>query len=581
MSINSIQGSIVEKFSSIGKKIVNEVTRPQFWGYTAIAVASAGAVGAVGGLMIGILPFYTAVTAALILAAVSLSIVVVSFMFFLGRSFARSIEKDDQQRDYANRMDGNKFFVGGKEITDPNQIKILSQFSPKAQKLIVNYNLFDPKNPGVSWHSYELSQFTSREIPLLLEHFGDKFRSLRFPSYPDESPLELIDLSNCTKLEDLGFDDQKFLRTIEGLEQCENLESIRLGRVPAMDEGLLMEQLNKIPNPAIKVYCHSSSLMVDATLEEAKEKFEPDGIWGRFLQAHPRCTIVDLFNHVFDFLTLVECATVIKNQGFQLKNCAYETGRYDIVPIASATNGPETPKLVVNRVTITDPKQIEILRKFSPAAQECIVHHGLFSNDTKDLVWTGEVLQHFYRKEIQHLLNYFGEKFGELNFEDYAPQWPLESIDFSNCPNLEILGLANQKSLEFIGGLEKCPKLEFITLRGCVSLDQMAVAQQLNGIQNQNIMVYCGGSSLTVETIDDMQTKFVPGGIWAQFLKSHPGCTLHCLVKMTANEAMKSTVEDLLEPLGFKLTETETQPTAYDIEPKNPRWPTDPEGWIN
>lgn len=190
MSINSIQGSIVEKFSSIGKKIVNEVTRPQFWGYTAIAVASAGAVGAVGGLMIGILPFYTAVTAALILAAVSLSIVVVSFMFFLGRSFARSIEKDDQQRDYANRMDGNKFFVGDKEITDPNQIKILSQFSPKAQKLIVNYNLFDPKNPGVSWHSYELSQFTSREIPLLLEHFGDKFRSLRFPSYPDESPLE-------------------------------------------------------------------------------------------------------------------------------------------------------------------------------------------------------------------------------------------------------------------------------------------------------------------------------------------------------------------------------------------------------
>lgn len=96
-------------------------------------------------------------------------------------------------------------------------------------------------------------------------------------------------------------------------------------------------------------------------------------------------------------------------------------------------------KLFVNGREITDPEQIELFKQFSPKARECIDNWHLCRADTKDLQWDGDQLNHFKPKEIQLLLNKFGEQFSTLDFTNYAKKDRLKSLNTSNCPNLLFL----------------------------------------------------------------------------------------------------------------------------------------------
>lgn len=429
--------------------------------------------------------------------------------------------------------------IEGVEIRDRDQLSILKRYSPEAQRCIVRNRLLDPGTKNVPFGGDELAAFFSDEIRLLLRDFGEKFSRLNFFNYPGLNSLRSIDLGHCINLEEIYLDNLLTLKYILNLPKCEKLQCISFRSCKRLDKEKTMEQLAQIDNPSIEIIFKDSSLMIDS-VKELETQFSPGGIWDEFFKFHPTCTLEGLFDTTHNDPLLSACKQLAKKRG--LRRPPYEDRWW--VSANEPTN--------YYGIAGSDPASLQLIKEFGPDAQDMILNVKLLDPRTKKLKLGAPILDSFMAKEVPALLNRFGEKIVELDFTSYEYRSRLESIDVSHCINLEILRCSGLRYLQRIEGLNKCEKLQYLSLIKCTALDEKQIMLGLICLPpGPNIKIDCHASNLVIQTPEAVQEKLGRGGVWGPFLQLHPACQqIRGLIDQPSAEA-----NELLKPHGFVLKE--------------------------
>lgn len=159
MSSIPISTSSAERLQEIRSKIVEKLSDPQGWASAAIKAMIGSVVTITVALTIPFAPMTTALSA--IVMGVSAAIyAAIAVGLYAKQKYA---------------LLNSALFVNGRDITDPEQIKILRQFSPEAREIIDAKNLFDDATRDVKWGQEEVKHFTPKERLLLEKYFGRKF----------------------------------------------------------------------------------------------------------------------------------------------------------------------------------------------------------------------------------------------------------------------------------------------------------------------------------------------------------------------------------------------------------------------
>lgn len=447
------------------------------------------------------------------------------------------------------------FYVNGHRIADRGQVSILRQISPQAREFIVAQRLFDARD--LRWNREQLNHFSQKELQLFLNHFGPAFLELDFEGLAEPMP-ESIDVVRCLNLKQLGFAGQQSLKAIDGLENCQNLSFLSLRDCQALDEELLLDQLNRVSDAAITIDCHGSNLVV-STADDLRRKFAPGGMWPRFLDRHPSCNLNGLVSPNSPDFMESDCNQILGGEAFHLVPSP-GTNVYNVQPLT---------ELVVGKALVTDRAQIKLLLRLSPCQREYVASAGLLDSQSRTLRWNSNNLNKFTPEQIQLLLDCCGHQFSALDFRHYKDADRLTSLDISQCANLETINYSKLMSLTTLTGFEGCPKLREVMLEKCGRLDRNSVLEALLKDQNRALKVRCLRSSLTIMTLEDLKTQLAPDGLWLQFLKTHPSCVVYDFVEDDAwsQRVFQRTCAELVGPCGFRVEASLNSLGSYNVRP--------------